>query len=231
MVAAARRGLPLVFVSDVAVPVLSTNDERHLRASLRLGAGTRILVSDGKGSSRVVSLGSLEPVDPEIFFESAATQTISVGFSPVKAQKPEWMVQKLTELGVDRIQPLVSERAVVRLDRKKRVALRDRLTTAAREASMQCKRVWLPTIEEPRSVAEVVALGQRDGFGVVLADPDGDEEVDPATMILVGPEGGWSATESASAPHVLLPGNVLRAETATIVAGAVLDAARGKMRP
>ncbi len=221
-----RRKYPLAFVGDLVFPVLSDGDEKHFRASLRLTNDDIVTVSDGQGRYRFARLGSLSGSESEIRVQPPPPVSVSVGFSPVKAQKAEWMVQKLTELGVDIIQPLIAERSVVRWDRKKRVALETRLAVAAREAAMQCRRVRLPTIEQPRTVAEVVASSAEPGQVVALADPAGEEISDPATMVLIGPEGGWSDAEMVLAPGVRLPGNVLRAETAVIAAGTMLGALR-----
>lgn len=221
-----RRRYPLAFVPDLVAPVLNETDERHFRASLRLGDDSIIVVSDGHGSYRFTRMGSISSPESEVLFEARVAPRISVGFSPVKAQKPEWMVKKLSELGVDIIQPLITARSVVRWERKKRVALEKRLAVAATEAAMQCRSVWLPTIEEPRTVAEVISVSRSHGQPVALADPVGTTLADPQTLVLVGPEGGWSEEEVVAADRVVLPGNILRAETAVIVAGATLAGLR-----
>ena len=230
-----RRATPLAFVDNLETVVLSDGDAHHFRASLRLGAGALIVVSDGAGRYRFARLGprsegssagSNLTIESEILTEPEPATPIAIGFAPVKAQKPEWMVQKLTELGVDIIQPLMTERSVVRWDKKKRVALEARMAVAAREASMQSRRVWLPTIEEPRGIAQAITHFAALGRETVLADPAGSGISDPSALILIGPEGGWSASESEMADHVRLPGNVLRAETAVITAGSVLSGLR-----
>ncbi len=231
-----RRATPLAFVESLESAVLSDDDAHHFRASLRLDAGASIVVSDGAGRYRFAKLGPSSEgssagsvaliIESEILVEPEPTPSIAIGFAPVKAQKPEWMVQKLTELGVDIIQPLVTERSVVRWDKKKRVALETRLTVAAREAAMQSRRVWLPTIEEPRGIAQAIAHFAGLGRQTVLADPAGSGIRDPSPLLLIGPEGGWSVSESEMANHVRLPGNILRAETAVIAAGSVLNGLR-----
>lgn len=223
MTLAERRKQPLVFVASIESPVLSVGDERHLRSSLRLGDNDSITLSDGRGSYVFARLGAIAEPDSDLFYEAPLGVSLAVGFTPVKAHKPEWMVQKLTELGVDSIQPLLSDRSVVRWDTKKRAAIHDRLQVAAREAAMQCRRVHLPQVCEPRSVAEVIAESQRP---VVFADPAGEPLRDPSALVLVGPEGGWSEREVSDAKLVALPGNVLRAETAVVVAGAALHGLR-----
>ena len=98
---------------------------------------------------------------------------LTVAFAPVKGERPEWVVQKLTELGIDRIVPLLSERSVVRWSGARGKATVERLRRVAREAAAQCRRVWLP------EVADTVRLrgaGERWAAPgeVVLAQLSGD---------------------------------------------------------
>ena len=71
-----------------------------------------------------------------------------MAFAPVKGERPEWVVQKLTELGIDRIVPLFSERSVVRWSGARGQATVERLRRVAREAAAQCRRVWLPEVSD-----------------------------------------------------------------------------------
>ena len=88
---------------------------------------------------------------------------------------------------------------------------------------MQSRRVWLPIVHEIRTLESVVALE-----GCVVADPDGRSLSGADRLIVVGPEGGFSSNELASATTVSLGESILRAETAAIVAGALMvNMARG----
>lgn len=80
---------------------------------------------------------------------------LTVGFALTKGDRPEWTVQKLTELGVDRIVPLVSERCVVRWDRDKAARNLDRLRQVARQAATQSRQAWLPEISPMATFAEL----------------------------------------------------------------------------
>ncbi len=144
-----------------------------------------------------------------------------MAFAPAKGDRPEWVVQKLTELGVDRIVPLAAARSVVRWDGDRAVRAIDRLRRVAREAVGQCRRVWLPEVTDVRTVAGVV------GDGAVLAQLAGDPPPAAVTAVAVGPEGGWSPDELALADGTVgLGPYVLRAETAALVAGAILAGRR-----
>ena len=148
-----------------------------------------------------------------------------MAFAPTKGERPEWVVQKLTELGIDRIVPLVSERSVVRWSGTRHQGAVERLRRVAREAAAQCRRVWLPEI------SDTVTFGALEGLGapgeVVLAQLSGDRPRVTQRVVAVGPEGGWSAAELDSGlPTVGFGLSVLRAETAAVTAGALMVSLR-----
>jgi 16S rRNA (uracil1498-N3)-methyltransferase len=107
-----------VFVDDLAAPRLAADDRHHLTRVLRLSAGAVVTVADGRGRWRSCRLGSgpdLEVVG-DIVADPEPRPAITVAFGLVKGERPELVVQKLTELGVDRIVPFAAERSVVRWD-------------------------------------------------------------------------------------------------------------------
>lgn len=217
------RTLPFAFVDDVDAPVLSPEDRHHLERVRRLRDGDELVVGDGRGSHRTVRLGAdLVPVGA-VRHRARPEPAVAVGFALTKGERPELVVQKLTELGVDRILPFVAARTVVRWDDDKAVRNRERWRTIAREAAAQAHRPWLPTVEPVRRFEEVAGHP-----GVSLAEPGGDAPSLRHPVVLVGPEGGWAPEELAAVEHrTALPGHLLRADTAAIVAGALLVALRG----
>jgi 16S rRNA (uracil1498-N3)-methyltransferase len=220
------------FVEDVDAPALADDDRHHLERVLRLRAGERFTVSDGRGRWRECRFGlEVEPVDA-VVVEVAPSPSVTVGFALTKGEKPEWAVQKLTEVGADRIVLFAAEHSVVRWDDERAGRALARLRRVAREAAMQCRRAWLPQVDGIVAFEEALALP-----GAALADRGGaPPSLDRAT-VLVGPEGGWSVGErdaatAAGVPAVEIGPHVLRAETAAVVAGAVLAALRhGLVRP
>lgn len=226
-----------VFVADLDEPALTAADEHHLGRVLRLRDGEVVTVSDGAGGLlrcsavrvgeglRLERAGDPERVPP-------ATPAVTVGFALTKGEKPEWAVQRLTEVGVDRIVPFVAARSVVRWDPARAARHTDRLRNVVRAAAMQSRRVWLPEVPDPAPFHDVL-----DGFGgsgdrarVALADPSGEAPSLERPAILVGPEGGFDDAELASGlPHVRLGDHVLRAETAAVTAGVLLCALRGDL--
>jgi 16S rRNA (uracil1498-N3)-methyltransferase len=196
--------------------VLAAEDRHHLERVLRLRAGDEVTVSDGAGGWRRCRFGpALEPVT-DVARVARPEPRVTVAFAPVKGDRPEWAVQKLTELGVDRIVPLRAGRSVVRWpDGGAQVA---RLRRVAREAAVQSRRLWLPEVDD------VVAFDvlARDG-GAALAHPGGRPPSLAWPVVLIGPEGGWDDRELAmGTPLVGLGPQVLRTETAAVVAGALL---------
>ncbi len=213
----------MVFVDDLEHPVLGADDHHHLAKALRVPSGAEIVASDGAGRWRVVrfepaAAGVASETIGDIVADEPPPWQLAVAFAPVKGERPEWTVQKLTELGVDRIIPLVSERSIVRWDAKRWAKQEEKWRRIAREASMQSRRVWLPTIEALTPLASFVSANPE----VVLADPDG-ESIDPTDRIVaIGPEGGWGRDEMTDRPLVSLPGGVLRAETAALTAASIM---------
>jgi 16S rRNA (uracil1498-N3)-methyltransferase len=225
-----------VFVDDPARPELGDDDVHHLSRVLRLREGEEVIVADGAGSwarTRWLGDGTLEPLadgagvgaDGAVQHEPRPEPVLTVAFAPVKGERPEWVVQKLTELGIDRIVPLRTERSVVRWSGARGQATVARLRKVAREAAAQSRRVWLPEVAETVGFADLAGLGAPGE--VVLAQLSGDRPTVAQRVVAVGPEGGWSSDElSSGLPTVGFGLSVLRAETAAVTAGALLASLR-----
>ncbi|HKA84323.1 MAG TPA: RsmE family RNA methyltransferase, partial [Acidimicrobiales bacterium] len=215
------------FVPDLDVPALDDGDEHHLLRVLRLAPGDDVTAGDGAGRWRACRLAggrALEIAGP-IVAEPRPAPPITVAFALVKGERPELVVQKLTELGADRIVPFVAERSVVRWDAAKAGRQAERLAAIARAAAMQCRRTWLPEVAPLATFAEVAALP-----GAAMADRGGGAPRLTLPVVLVGPEGGWSPAErSSTIPRVRLGPHVLRAETASITSCVILSALRDEV--
>lgn len=219
-----------VFVDDLTAPELNDDDRHHLSRVLRLRDGETISVSDGRGRWRTCRFnsGGLLAPDSEIIDEGLHDRESVVVFALTKGDKPELVVQKLTEIGVGRIVPMMSERSIAKWDDDKAVRNIERLRKVAREAAMQSRRVTIPEIGP--MMESVAAVVSEFGSVVALAEPGAPliSDVSGVEVLVVGPEGGFSPAELAACErHVSLPGEVLRAETAAIVAGAMLVHGRG----
>ncbi len=169
---------------------------------------------------------------------------IVLSASLIRPQRYDFVIEKATELGVDEIRPVWSQRALIRGDAAQRLHRWRRLAT---EAAEQCRREYRPAIYPPVAVTELIEEAPADGALRLLAsalEPDQriasifqrrrDDGRDPpaAVHLLVGPEGGFTPEEGWLARrHGWLPISLsqrpLRAETASIVAVALtLEAAR-----
>jgi 16S rRNA (uracil1498-N3)-methyltransferase len=212
--------------------VLDGDEARHLARVLRARAGDTVTVFAGGGvewPARVAAIGRDEvavEVGPPRHDPPAAGPPLTLAVALPKGERQKWLVEKLTELGVARFVPLVTERGVAEAT----PATAARLARTVIEACKQCGRNTLLEIGPP---AEPTAFlqGLPPGAVAILADPLGaalDEAVAagaPAVAVLVGPEGGFTDGEIAAATaagcrRVSLGRHVLRVETAAIALAA-----------
>jgi 16S rRNA (uracil1498-N3)-methyltransferase len=220
-----RHSAAHVFVDNLSAPHLNENDRHHILRVLRVESHQAISVSDGRGSwslATVQSDGELQ-LTGECMTTPAPSQLLTVAFAPTNGDRPDDVVRKLTEIGIDRIVPIVDTvRGVVRWDSLKAAKHIERLRRIAREAAMQSRRLWLPEITGPSALSDVVTK-----YAAALAEPGGARIGPTHTCIAIGPEGGFSPEELELSPqHVSLGEGVLRGETAAIVAGALMVAQR-----
>ncbi len=239
---ALRAAAALVFVEELDRPVLREHDAHHLGEVLRLKHGEQVAAADGNGGWRICTfatsrlprpartssgesrLAGLEVAGPVQQLDRPWPR-LEVAFSWAKADRTEWAVAKLVELGIDRLTPLVADRTVVRPEGGAATRRETRLRRIVRESAMQARRVFLPEISTSQSVDAL--LGRAPASTVALAEPGGSPISLETPVVLVGPEGGWSPREMALVENrVSLGDGVLRIETAALAAGALLTALR-----
>ena len=224
-----------VFVTDLDSPETTTDDAHHLAHVLRLRPGDLVAAGDGLGNWRACRYrgelsrrprggAALEPDGPIVSCRRPAPR-VTLAFVPVKGDRPEWTVQKLTEAGVDRIAILSSSRAVVRWEGERRAKAIDRLRRVAREAAAQSRRPWLPDVDGVMALDDLAR--ELSPTPLALAHPGGEPPTPRVPAVAVGPEGGWDPEETARGyPLVGLGPRILRAETAAVAAGLLLCALR-----
>jgi 16S rRNA (uracil1498-N3)-methyltransferase len=218
-------GGPHVFVDDLSAPLLCDDDHSHLAKSLRVRPGDPITISDGQGSWCPARFADVPEVTADPIWVPSLGPQIAIGFVVPKGDRPSWIVQKLTELGVDRIIPLHSDHSVVRWDAARRDRNIVKLRRVMREAGMQSRQVRLAVVDPVTSVADLVPAR-----GVALADMGGRGPTLQSPTVLIGPEGGWSEAERGlGAARVSLGASILRAETAAVAAGVALTFLRAKL--
>src|SRR2546430_6270321 len=190
---------PEAFAPDARFVTLSADETRHLRDVLRLKNGDEVYVFDGAGrevrgqvqniarGSVEVSVGSdVEPARPESPLE------LNLAVALLKGEKFDLVVQKMTELGVARVIPLITARADVRIrndDEAERKMLRWR--RIALEATKQCGRARLMDmehpiafdrfIERPKGVELRLMFSERSGIPFATAVGETNERRDSVT--------------------------------------------------
>lgn len=208
---------------------LSQEDARHVSRVLRLRPGDEIIALDGKGGrflARLLENGGVEVLESLPDNESPLSLCVYQGIP--KADKLEFLAQKLTEMGVKRLVPVEMERSIKRLEKV------DRLRKIAREAAKQCKRAlpieiaepmkWKQAVEDMRKRALLIAPWEEALEGRLVDLPKAAD-----VGILIGPEGGISAREieESGAKTVTLGPRILRTETAAVAASAIIMATMG----
>ena len=118
-----RSAAAQVLVSNLDSPELEPDDLHHLQRVLRLRVGQEVCATDGAGGWRSCAFSASHELEAlgEMHQELPPEYPVTVGFAVVKGERPELIVQKLTELGVDRIWPFMAQRSVVRWDEEKTV--------------------------------------------------------------------------------------------------------------
>jgi 16S rRNA (uracil1498-N3)-methyltransferase len=222
---------PHVFVASLETPVLDEADRHHLAKSLRLRDGDPLTLSDGAGSWCTARFGdALEVTGAPV--RAAASAPTSLAFALTKSGKPELVVQKATEIGIDRLVIFHGERSVPRWDAPKREKSKIRLAKIAREASMQSRQTRVPSIDIVDDLDAVLAHCGADRIARADFAPAKTVAITAISAIAIGPEGGWSDAERDLISSVIdLGQSVLRAETASIVAAARLTSQRQLERP
>lgn len=226
---------PSAFNFTKGIVTLTADEARHLREVLRLQPGDEVSVFDGAGKefrAHVVQ-ARREFAELKLAEEIATARPesplhITLAVALLKGEKFDLVVQKATELGVNKIVPLITRYADIKLrdesDATKRVARWQRI---ALEAAKQSGRAVVPKVENPTPFESVLKnpcllFSERGGeHRLTRIDTD-------SITAIIGSEGGWSdeeldAARGAGAQIITLGGRILRAETAAITAAALLQ--------
>jgi 16S rRNA (uracil1498-N3)-methyltransferase len=219
---------------------LDPSEARHLTAALRRRPGDAIVLVDGQGAVAEARLVSIERgrIEAEVLSVRREPEPpvngVTVAMAVVARQAMDWAVQKAVEIGVRQFVPIEADRAQLRgKDLHGHVEHWQRISM---QALKQCRRPWA------MEVADVLPL---EGFvegrpgGGVVADREGraigDLPVGTESVLVVGPEGGFSAQEIEYLDRygwlrLRLGPHVLRAETAAVVGGAMMVARSEQLR-
>jgi 16S rRNA (uracil1498-N3)-methyltransferase len=218
--------------------------EAHHLAVLRLGPGTQVELFDGSGALATAIVSSIRKNVVSLDIEQVRqtdppkSRRIIIAVSVPKGVRFDWLIEKLTELGVDRICPVIFERTV-RLPANPKAL--DRWFNLAISAAKQCKRLFLPQIDPPANLRDCLESIKKDTpncriiAGAISGDcpslvglPFGQSDV----AAFIGPEGGLTDNEESflknhGVQFIRLSDTILRTETAALAFAANTICARG----
>ena len=223
-------------LSANARPAIDGPAAHYLLNVMRMKAGDPILLFDNRSGEWLAVVADAGKRSLTVNLERQMRPLEQVPdlwlcFAPVKKARLDWIIEKATELGIARLQPVITERTIV--ERVKR----ERLEAQIIEACEQCGRTAVPTLAEPVKLpqllrdwpAERALLFADEAGGVPLSEI----KVSAPAAILTGPEGGFTDRERAllldcsAVRRMTLGPRILRAETAAIAATSLWMAQHG----
>lgn len=217
---------------------LELSDYHHIKNVMRMKIGDviKIVYDDIIYDCKLTKIS--DDVDYEIISKSNkelnATQ-IDVAFSLIKEQKLDYLLQKLTEVGVSNLFPITTKRSVVKLDQNKALTKKERWQKICKEASEQSFRANVPVVNE---VGTLKSLINKDYDLKLLCSLNKNTKNIKKVLqknnkcvkilLVIGPEGGFEPKEEeylleSGFISVSLGDNVLRAETAPVVALSMIN--------
>ncbi|MGF1523863.1 MAG: 16S rRNA (uracil(1498)-N(3))-methyltransferase [Leptolyngbyaceae cyanobacterium] len=224
---------------------LTLDQQHYLTRVLRLRSGDRFLALDGKGALWLATLSQTGEQALLSISENGSTDALLSSESPLANAIPpitlaaclpkqgfDEVVRQVTELGVDQIVPLISDRTLLRPSSNKL----QRWRRIATEAAEQSERLTVPKVYDPIVLPQWLAQQGEQGRYFCVARYTAPSLLSvclsaghQATVIAVGPEGGWTESEietaiSANYRLVTLGIGVLRAVTASVTAVSILRA-------
>ena len=148
--------------SDQAV--LPSDAAHHLKV-VRPKPGETVELFDGAGRSRLYRCGASAAAPLSAAGDLAVTPPsafkVTLFACVTKGSRWDWTIEKATELGVTRIVPVISDRCIVRIDRRERAAKRERWQRIAEDAARQSDAKWLPEICEAVDFRDAIALAKE----------------------------------------------------------------------
>ena len=222
------------------------NEVRHIRKVLRLRAGDEIVVFDGLGKEfegtiveeRLSSV--VIKVQNVIVSKKDSPLEVTLAQSLLKGEKMDYLIQKATELGVNKIIPFFSSRSVPHLEKSIRLMRHHRWEKIAAEASKQCGRGSVPKVESIQEYSDMLQNASTENLRLIFWEREGiqlkkvlERSKDRKNIFFViGPEGGFNHSEVDEAERmgfipVTLGRRILRAETASLCFLSILQYERG----
>jgi 16S rRNA (uracil1498-N3)-methyltransferase len=220
------------------------SEAKHITKVLRMTPGDRFILMDSKGSRFEAQIQSTSSRQVSVVLENPLPKQppspvkITLCQALPKSRAMDYLIQKTSELGVDRIIPFFSERTVPRFDKEKAANRLRHWHKIAVNAAKQCGRSIPAAIESPISFIELISQWKdSDGQKVIFWKAEGSSDLKSLLKSslsakhfvgIVGPEGGFSKPEVQMAVEegfvaVSLGDRILRAETAAMTMVALVQ--------
>jgi 16S rRNA (uracil1498-N3)-methyltransferase len=221
-------------------PIIIEGDaHHHLRNVLRVKPGAKILLLDGNGgycNTEVISIDAKQSTARVLDRGARPLPDLKITLMQAlpKGDKFDLVLQKGTELGAHRFQPILTEHAIPNLTPERMKKRTQRWQRIVSEAARQCRRYTLPEVTQPQPLNEALAA-QATAFKLILWE-SGAVPIAQAlpsappkeVLLLIGPEGGFSEQEITAATNagfqaIHLGPRILRTETAGLAATPILQ--------
>lgn len=216
---------------------ITGKEARHIINVLRMKKGETLIIMDGKGQLFESTIEDLDCKEVKVKINKSISPLpsspieISLGQALIKAHPMDYLIQKVTELGINSIRPFYSERTVIKLKAGHLLNKMDRWMEIMKSACKQCGRVILPTLNPPVPFEEIIKnVLDKKTLKILLWEDEDKTDLKkllrstsplPHIFAIVGPEGGFTPNEINLAReagfHIISLGNrILRAETAAV---------------
>jgi len=224
-----------------AAVIISGNDYNHLKNSLRLNIGDRVILSDGNGIDMEAEILNFHDQGAELKILSREKSKVEAETEVWLAQglpkksKMDLIVEKATEIGFAGLIPLESKRTIVKYDHKKKNKKQRRWQRVAEAAAKQSGRAVIPEIKDFYSSDNLKSLKEEFDYVLLLWEDEKEYSIkeffkenniaaEARILLIIGPEGGLTETEVSKfkkeldARIITLGPRILRTETAGITA-------------
>lgn len=216
---------------------LDVEESAHCHRVLRIQAGERVCLIDGKGTVAEAVLEESHPKRTKVIIESRTffqqKSDIQLAFGLTKPQSLEIIFKKCTELGINSFQPLITDHSLHPQSWNS-----ERWNKLLMEACKQCQDPWLPVLKEPAKL-QLWIKQHNSNRRLFFCDENSRQSSPPPVFsegadILIGPEGGWSQSErmllqTVNSTPLGLGSNRLRSETACLVSLTLVKLLRGEL--